>query len=154
MGRLIGLFMGMGALVCGLAFSMNVFSHHAFSSEFDANRPFRVQGSIVKVEWINPHSWVHVDVTEEDGDVVPWMMEGGTPNSLLRAGLTRKLLTPGTEIIVRLSEQGSGLRAQVSREWSRHYLHRWPSALHGLVRHGRTERWCGSDGRRRRTGTA
>ena len=60
-----------------------------------------MQGTIVKVEWINPHSWVHVDVKEEDGDVVPWMMEGGTPNSLLRAGLTRKLLTPGTEIIVR-----------------------------------------------------
>lgn len=76
-------------------------AHHAFSSEFDANSPFRVQGTIVRVEWINPHSWVHVDVTEEDGTVVPWMMEGGTPNALLRAGLTRKVLRVGTDVIVR-----------------------------------------------------
>ena len=76
-------------------------AHHAFSSEFDADRPFQVQGVVVKVEWINPHSWVHVDVTEEDGTVVPWMMEGGTPNTLLRSGLTRTVLTVGTEIIVR-----------------------------------------------------
>lgn len=76
-------------------------AHHAFSSEFDADRPFQVRGIITKIEWINPHAWVHVDVTDEDGNVVPWMMEGGTPNSLLRAGLTRKILIPGTEVIVR-----------------------------------------------------
>ena len=76
-------------------------AHHAFSSEFDADRPFRVTGRIVKVEWINPHSWVHIDVTQEDGTVVPWMMEGGTPNTLLRAGLTRTVLKPGTNVIVR-----------------------------------------------------
>ena len=76
-------------------------AHHAFSSEFDAERPFRVQGVVSKVEWINPHAWVHVDVKDENGDVTLWMMEGGTPNSLLRAGLTRKILLPGTEIIVR-----------------------------------------------------
>ncbi len=79
----------------------SVWSHHAFSSEFDANRPFRVHGTIVRVEWINPHSWVHVDVAEGDGGVVPWMMEGGTPNALLRAGLTRRVLRVGTEVIVR-----------------------------------------------------
>ncbi len=76
-------------------------AHHAFSSEFDANQPFRVQGTVVKVEWINPHSWIHVDVKQEDDTVVPWMMEGGTPNSLLRAGLTRSLLKVGSEVIVR-----------------------------------------------------
>jgi len=76
-------------------------SHHAFSSEFDAESPFRVQGTVVKVEWINPHAWVHVDVPQDDGSVVPWMMEGGTPNSLLRAGLTRSLLQVGAEVIVR-----------------------------------------------------
>ncbi len=75
--------------------------HHAFSSEFDAEKPFRVQGKVVRVEWINPHAWVHVDVTQENGSVVPWMMEGGTPNSLLRAGLTRSLLEVGAEVIVR-----------------------------------------------------
>jgi hypothetical protein len=101
MVRLIGLFTGFVMMVCGLAFPTNVLTHHAFSSEFDADRPFQVQGTIVKVEWINPHSWVHVDVKEDNGDVVPWMMEGGTPNTLLRAGLTRTVLTPGTDIIVR-----------------------------------------------------
>ena len=58
-------------------------------------------GQIVRVEWINPHSWIHIDVKTDDSAVVPWMMEGGTPNTLLRAGLTRSLLTPGTDVIVR-----------------------------------------------------
>ena len=84
-----------------MLFIQNVEAHHAFSSEFDADRPFRVKGTIVRVEWINPHSWVHVDVVQEDGLLVPWMMEGGTPNTLLRAGLTRSILQPGTEVIVR-----------------------------------------------------
>jgi len=75
--------------------------HHAFSSEFDADRPFLVTGTIVKVEWINPHSWVHIDVTREDGTVEPWMLEGGTPNTLLRSGLNRKVLKIGTSVIVR-----------------------------------------------------
>ena len=89
------------ALALFLSVCPQVKSHHAFSSEFDADRPFRVTGTIVRVEWINPHSWVHVDVLQEDGTVTPWMMEGGTPNTLLRAGLTKKLLQPGTDVIVR-----------------------------------------------------
>ena len=56
---------------------------------------------MVKVEWINPHSWIHIDVTDADGETIPWMMEGGTPNSLLRAGLTKSLLSIGNEVIVR-----------------------------------------------------
>ena len=88
-------------LIGSLSLSGSAFSHHAFSSEFDADRPFLVTGTIVRVEWINPHSWVHVDVKQEDGTVVPWMMEGGTPNALLRGGLTRKVLQVGTEVIVR-----------------------------------------------------
>jgi hypothetical protein len=87
--------------VSGLVLPSTGISHHAFSSEFDADRPFLVTGRIVKVEWINPHSWVHVDVAMDDGSVVPWMMEGGTPNTLLRAGLTRSLMRPGTDVIVR-----------------------------------------------------
>ncbi|MDA1077263.1 MAG: DUF6152 family protein [Proteobacteria bacterium] len=78
-----------------------VFSHHAFSSEFDANLPFTITGTIVKVEWINPHSWIHVDVTNADGSIESWMLEGGTPNTLLRGGLTRKVLVPGTQVNVR-----------------------------------------------------
>ncbi len=84
-----------------IGFATNSQSHHAFSSEFDADRPFLFSGRIIKVEWINPHSWVHIDVTSEDGSVVPWMMEGGTPNTLLRSGLTRKVLRVGSEVIVR-----------------------------------------------------
>jgi hypothetical protein len=76
-------------------------AHHAFSSEFDADKPFLVTGKVVRVEWINPHSWIHVDVAAEDGTSVPWMMEGGTPNALLRAGLTRSLLKVGAEVNVR-----------------------------------------------------
>ncbi|MDP6377644.1 MAG: DUF6152 family protein [Pseudomonadales bacterium] len=95
-------FISLIALTSGLAMlPPGVHAHHAFSSEFDANRPFLVQGKVVKIEWINPHSWIHVDVPQDDGTVVPWMMEGGTPNSLLRAGLTRKALTVGAQIVVR-----------------------------------------------------
>ena len=81
------------AAVVLLATPMAVDAHHAFSSEFDANRPFKIQGTVVKIEWVNPHSWIHVDVPQEDGTVVPWMVEGGTPNTLLRRGITRTVLT-------------------------------------------------------------
>ncbi len=76
-------------------------AHHAFSSEFDASAPFKMTGTVSRVEWINPHSWIHVDATQADGTRQAWMFEGGTPNTLLRAGLTKKLLLPGTEVMVR-----------------------------------------------------
>ncbi len=78
-----------------------VIAHHAFSSEFDADRPFTITGTVVRVEWVNPHSWIHVDVPQEDGTIVSWMMEGGTPNALLRRGITRTVLTLGSEVVVR-----------------------------------------------------
>ncbi len=87
--------------VCVLLIPGSGKGHHAFSSEFDADRPFLVKGTIVKVEWINPHSWVHVDVIREDGTIEPWMLEGGTPNTLLRSGLNRRVLKIGTAVIVR-----------------------------------------------------
>ena len=76
-------------------------AHHAFSAEFDANLPIRVQGKIVQVDWINPHAWVLVADEKEDGTTQVWQLEAGTPNTLLRRGLTRKLLQPGTEVVVR-----------------------------------------------------
>ena len=89
------------AILATLIAALPSHAHHAFSSEFDADSPFRVQGQVVKVEWINPHSWIHIDVQQADGTVVPWMMEGGTPNALLRVGLNRTLLKVGSEVIVR-----------------------------------------------------
>ena len=91
----------LAALAVLLGAPLAVNAHHAFSSEFDANRPFTIKGTVVKIEWVNPHSWIHVDVTQEDGATVSWMMEGGTPNALLRRGITRTVLTVGSEVVVR-----------------------------------------------------
>ena len=77
-----------------------VVAHHAFSAEFDATKPVRLQGVITKMEWINPHAWIHLEVMNDDGTATVWMVEGGTPNTLARRGFTKKSLLPGTEIVV------------------------------------------------------
>src|SRR5262245_52485660 len=77
-----------------------VLAHHAFSAEFDAKKSLNLRGVVKKVEWINPHTWIHMDVKKPDGTVETWMIEGGTPNTLLRRGITRNSLVPGTEIVV------------------------------------------------------
>jgi hypothetical protein len=74
--------------------------HHAFGAEFDPDAPIRLQGKVVKLEWVNPHAWIHIEVAKPDGTKEVWMVEGGTPNTLLRRGLTRESLTLGTELIV------------------------------------------------------
>src|SRR5437660_12370497 len=75
-------------------------AHHAFGGEFDANRPVLLKGKVVKMEWVNPHAWIHVEVTNASGAKEVWMVEGGSPNSLLRRGVTRDSLPVGTEIVV------------------------------------------------------
>src|SRR5262249_39674661 len=75
-------------------------AHHAFGAEFDANRPVRLEGAVTKMEWINPHAWIHIDVTRPGGTAEEWMGEGGTPNTLLRRGFTKNSLLPGTVIVV------------------------------------------------------
>jgi hypothetical protein len=88
----------LGAGVLALA-GARVAAHHAFGAEFDPNAPVRLQGKIVRLEWVNPHTWIHMEVAKPEGAEV-WAVEGGTPNTLLRRGLTRDTLKIGTEIIV------------------------------------------------------
>ena len=75
-------------------------AHHSFAAEFDANQPVTLKGTVVRMDWINPHSWIHLDVKNTDGTVTRWMIEGGTPNTLVRRGFTKASLQPGTEITV------------------------------------------------------
>ncbi len=75
-------------------------AHHAFAAEFDSKKPVKLRGTVTKMEWINPHAWIHIDVKKQDGTVDEWMIEAGTPNTLLRRGFTRDSLKPGTEVLV------------------------------------------------------
>ena len=85
-------------------------AHHAFSAEFDANAPVNLRGPVVKVEWINPHAWIHMETTTADGKTEVWMVEGGTPNTLQRNGVTRDSVKIGTVIVV------SGYQAKDGRK--------------------------------------
>ena len=86
-------------VVAGLA-SSSLRAHHSFAAEFDANQPVTLKGTVTKMEWINPHTWMHLDVKNADGTVTKWMIEGGTPNTLVRRGFTKASLLPGTEITI------------------------------------------------------
>jgi len=92
-------------VVAGAAFAVAaavvpVLAHHSFAAEFDAKKPVKLRGTVTKMEWINPHSWIHIDVKTPDGKVESWMVEGGAPNALLRRGWNKNSLLPGTEILV------------------------------------------------------
>jgi hypothetical protein len=84
-------------------------AHHAFAAEFDANKPVNLRGPVTRVEWINPHAWIHIDSKNADGTITSWMVEGGTPNTLLRRGITKDTLQIGTEIVVRGYQSKDGL---------------------------------------------
>ncbi len=75
-------------------------AHHSFSGEFDINKPIKLQGTVTRVEWINPHAWIHIAVKKPDGAAESWAIEAGTPNTLFRRGFTREALKAGTEILV------------------------------------------------------
>ncbi len=87
---------GVGLLLVGAS----VQAHHAFAAEFDANKPVRLRGKITKMEWINPHAWLHLDVEKEDGTIESWMIEAGPPGALVRRGWSRESVIPGTEVLV------------------------------------------------------
>jgi hypothetical protein len=90
--------LAVGALL--LSATAPLWAHHAFGAEFDPNAPIRLQGRVVKLEWVNPHAWIHIEVKAKGGGTEVWMVEGGTPNTLLRRGLKRESLKYGTELIV------------------------------------------------------
>ncbi len=94
------LFVVAGLILFLAAAPAAVWAHHAFAAEFDANKPVRLKGTVTKMEWINPHAWIHIDVKKPDGAVEQWMIEGGTPNTLFRRGFTKNSPPPGTEILV------------------------------------------------------
>jgi hypothetical protein len=83
-----------------LSLPVGVQAHHAFAAEFDASKPFKIKGTIVKMEWINPHTWLHLDVKRADGKTERWMIEGGPPNALYRRGFTKNSLPEGAELVV------------------------------------------------------
>src|SRR5580693_2706955 len=86
------------ALLAGVA--VPLWAHHSFAAEFDAAKPVKLRGTVTEMEWINPHSWIHMDVKGLDGKTVSWMVEGGSPNALLRRGFTKAALPAGTEILI------------------------------------------------------
>ena len=87
-------------IAASLLFTIPTWAHHAFAAEFDIKKPVKLQGIVTKMEWINPHAWIHIDVKGPDGKVTSWMVEGGTPNILLRRGFTKQSLQEGTVVIV------------------------------------------------------
>jgi hypothetical protein len=93
-------FLAAAALASLIAAAVPAWAHHSFAAEFDISKPVKLEGTVTSMEWINPHSWIHLDVKGPDGKVISWMVEGGSPNILLRRGFTKKSLEPGTVIVV------------------------------------------------------
>ena len=88
----------MSLALCGWASAVS--AHHAFAAEFDANKPVNFKGTITKMEWVNPHTWLHIAVKNDNGTMENWAIEAGTPNVLFRRGFTKESLLPGTEVLV------------------------------------------------------
>jgi hypothetical protein len=105
-----------GLAFAGLLTAAGALAHHAFATEFDVNRPITLQGKVTKVELINPHSWIHVTVTDDKGNAVEWMIEGGSPNALVRKGINKNSIPIGSELVIRGYGTRDGTNKAVGRD--------------------------------------
>ena len=105
---------GVGLFFAGTAVSLR--AHHAFAAEFDAKKPVHFKGTVTKMEWVNPHVWLHIDVKKPDGTVENWAFEAGTPNVLFRRGFTKASLLPGTKVVVDGYQAKDGLKRANGRD--------------------------------------
>src|SRR5262249_41272678 len=111
--KLVVTLLGTGLLLGALP----VWAHHAFSSEFDINKPLKLKGTFTKWEMINPHSWFHIDVKNPDGTTTEWLIEGGTPNVLIRLGVTKYTVKVGTELTIEAYQAKDGTNKAVGRNF-------------------------------------
>jgi hypothetical protein len=102
--------------VVALLAAQGAVAHHSFAAEFDVKRPVELEGKVTKVELINPHSWIHLDVTGADGTHTAWMIEGGSPNALFKRGVTKKSIPLGSEIVVKGYQARDGSNRAVGRD--------------------------------------
>ena len=105
-----------GLALVGLLTAARAVAHHAFSTEFDVNRPIELKGKVTKVELINPHSWIHISVVDDKGNTVEWMVEGGSPNALVRKGINKNSIPIGSDLVIRGYGTRDGSNKAVGRD--------------------------------------